>query len=130
MSKQTPQFILELLEKELRRVQSDLLEKVATKYNLDHAELVESFLPKQLKVCPTKDVAITVTKKHTPLAPAPAEVRCMARIWNRGKGGQCTRARREDSEYCTHHMHNRKHGKIEDVLPRQLYPAHSSALYK
>lgn len=127
---QTPQFILELLDKELRRVQTDLLKKVATKYNLDHEELVTSFLSSPLKLTPTKDVSITVIKKINPSAPPKADHRCMARIWNRGRGGQCTRARREDSDYCTHHVSHLKHGRIDDKVPRELYPAHSSALYK
>jgi hypothetical protein len=128
--KKAPQFIFDLLDRELRRIQSDLLEKVATKYKLDHAELVASFLSKPPELLATQDVSVTVIKNQKPAQPPAKQKRCMARVWNRGKGGQCMRVRRDDCDYCTSHMSNRKHGRIDDKVPRELYPAHATALHK
>ena len=49
--------------------------------------------------------------------------RCMARVWNAGSGGQCTRPRRGDSDFCG--LHQRElaqktlltHGRVDGPIP-------------
>lgn len=127
---ETPRYLLELLETELREVQSELLRKVANKYGLSHTDLVEEFLAPRLKLIPNSHEKITVKKQKNPKPPAPDEERCHARIWNRGKGGQCTKRHIKGEDYCMAHKEKRKHGDIRDTVQRELFPARSSVFYK
>jgi hypothetical protein len=135
---ETPQFIFELFEKELRNIQISLLRKVATSKGLDVEELINEFLPKELKLVPNTKTVIHVKKKNAPPTPPAPEVRCMARVWNRGKGGQCIRNRgeitndnhKQVSEYCSQHEKNRKHGRIDEPPSKEIFPKEAKSLYK
>jgi len=126
---EVPQFIFELFEKELRSIQIQLLTKVATKKRLDVEELIKEFLPEHLKLVSNTKTRIQVKKTHEPSLPPKAEVRCMARVWNRGKGGQCTRERIQ-SDYCSQHEKNRKHGRIDAPPSAEIFSHKSTSLYK
>ena len=136
----TPQFIFELFEKELRNIQISLLRKVATSKGLDLEELINDFLPKELTLVPNTKTVIHVKKKNAPALPPTPELRCMARVWNRGKGGQCIRNRVEIinsnvnnkllSEYCSQHEKNRKHGRIDEAPSKEIFPKEAKSLYK
>lgn len=126
----TPQYLLQLLEVELYEAQSKLLQRVANRYQLSHTELVEEFLSPQLVLIPNATEKITVKKQKNPKPPAPEEERCWARIWNRGKGGQCTKRRLEDSDFCKAHLSRRKHGDMREEVPREIYPYRSAVFYK
>lgn len=129
---QTPAFIFGLLDAELRRVHVELLKNVATKYKLDHDSLVQEFLPQEKldKLVDKRTTTTEVYVKHKKVAHPPPESRCMARIYNRGKGGQCTKSRSESGDLCALHCKYLKHGKITDPVPRELFPFHASAIYK
>lgn len=124
-----PQYLWGLLERELRRSHRELLSKVATKHNLSLEDLERDFLPSTIEFVPNKKVAITIRKKLAPSPPAPEESRCHARVWNRGKGGQCTRKCADASEYCSQHKDQRKHGDMREKPPRHMYPAQKRTLY-
>lgn len=134
----TPSFIFDMFEKELVRMQTELLSKVATKYNLNEAELVETFItgtgqPLALALVPNNSVTVVVQKKknRTEKAIVADESRCVARIWNRGKGGQCTRHVCDHSpRYCSQHQTNRKHGDITNRVDAKLFPKNPTAIYK
>ena len=131
---ETPQFIFDLLERELRTIQINLLEKVSVRYGLNRDDLIADFLPKQLVVVPNSKIVIEVKKCLKPHQIPSAENRCMARVWNRGKGGQCTRnqikVETTESEYCSQHQKNRKHGRINEPASSEIFPRKSNALYK
>ena len=123
----------------MRNIQINLLKKVATRKSFSDAELEElitDLLPEQatLKLVPNTKTRIHIQKKNTETAVPKNEERCMARIWNRGKGGQCTRSRlrQEDamSEYCSQHIKNRKHGRIDEKPSEEIFPKDSKSLYK
>lgn len=140
----TPQFIFELFEKELRNIQISLLRKVATSKGLDLEELINDFLPKELTLIPNTKTIIHVKKKNAPPLPPAPELRCMARVWNRGKGGQCIRNRgelsncnansnvnnKQFSDYCSQHEKNRKHGRIDEPPSKDIFPKEAKSLYK
>merc|ERR1719453_1999021 len=50
---------------------------------------------------------------------------CMARTWNDGKGGQCTRPRAENSDLCAMHIKQRDsekglvHGRVDGEVPEK-----------
>ena len=128
-----PQFIFDLLDGELRRCQIELLEKVAAKYGLECEELVREFVPMPTTtLVPASDVEITIHKKWKPKPIPPASERCLARIWNRGRGGQCTRPKKsEKSEcYCIYHEKHRRYGDIREAPDLSQFPKKHSVLYK
>jgi hypothetical protein len=135
---EVPQFIFELFEKELRSIQIDLLKKVATKNGLNVDELIKDFLPEHLKLVSNTKTRIQVQKKNEPPSPPKPEERCMARVWNRGKGGQCIRRRmsnendnkNEKCDYCSQHEKNRKHGRIDQPPSKEVFSQKSSVVYK
>jgi len=61
---------------------------------------------------------------HHTFAAVPSDDRCMARVWNRGQGGQCSRRRTEDSELCGQHdleaqQRGLTHGRIDGEIPKE-----------
>ena len=130
----TPKYIFDILQDELRLQQVSLLKKIATKYNIPEDELIE-LLPKQPKIIPKTAISITVEKKIEPKKTPPTNCRCCARIWGRGKGGQCTRKcfiddNDNQTEYCLQHQNNRKHGRIDEDFPKEVFPRKETSLYK
>ena len=135
----TPQFIFELFEKELRTIQISLLAKVAISHGLNHAELIEEFIPSRLILIPNTKTRVQVKKTNVTPSIPPPENRCMARVWNRGKGGQCIRSRGVidnksaaaiECEYCSQHQKNRKHGRIDEPPSKEIFPKEAKSLYK
>jgi hypothetical protein len=124
-----PSFLFELLEKELTNIQEKLLEKVAKKYDLSETELKEEFLT-PLKVIPNTNTKVVICKKQKGRKIPLDECRCMARIWNRGKGGQCTRKRKGENEYCCQHIEKRKHGDIREMPSKKVFCHKTKILYK
>ena len=126
-----PNFIFELFQNELENMQKTLIHKIATKYNLDEAEIVSEFVPaRSLKLIPNTKVSVVVKKKLETKQVPELKNRCVARVWNRGKGGQCTRLKHEDCEYCAQHKINRKHGRIDEKAEKSIFPQSSHAVYK
>ena len=104
---------------------------MATKYKLDYENLVEEFIPTKIKLVPNTKTSIEIKKKNAPIKLPSLEERCMARVWNRGKGGQCIRTRFNDNcEYCSQHEKNRKHGRIDEPPNGNIFPKESKAIYK
>lgn len=131
---EVPSFIFTLLNKELFEIQRALLEKVANDKGLDTDELVATYLSDPLSITPNTKTKVEVVKRKDPRPPPDPEHRCMARVWNRGKGGQCSRSRSgPDCELCTNHakMVSLKHGRISDRPPPGVFGASGKkVLYK
>jgi hypothetical protein len=131
-----PSFIFTVLNKELFEIQRGLLERIANDKGLDATELVATYLSDPLVVTPNTKTKIEVVKKKDPRPPPEADNRCMARVWNRGRGGQCTRTRSgTDCDLCANHakMQVLKHGRIDDRPPPGVFGASGArkkALYK
>ena len=126
----TPSYLWNLLEEEIIRIEKDILKKVATKYNIDYEEIEKEFLDKPMKMIPNKDVSIVIKKEVKHKIKIEKEDQCCARVWNRGKGGQWTRKKKDGEDYCTQHINNRKHGDITDLPDRTIFPKKSNSLYK
>ena len=126
---EVPAFLFDLLNHQLREVQSELLEKVAKKYQLDVAGVKAEFLG-DIVLVPEKKEKVIICKKQKGRKLPCDDQRCMARIWNRGKGGQCTRFRKEGAEFCCQHLEKRKHGKISEEPPKEVFQHTTKILYK
>lgn len=124
---EVPSFIFECLEKELFQIQYNLLQKVATKHNLNLEELQKDFL-QPVEVSAEEQAYICKRQRRKQL-PDP-EKRCIARVWNRGKGGQCTRIKCDGEDLCKQHLGGCKHGVIGDMPPKQVFGKSIRALYK
>lgn len=124
-----PSFLFDLLNQQLREVQEQLLENVAKKYQLDVGKVKEEFLG-PLVLIPEKKEKVIICKKQKGRKLPSDEQRCMARIWNRGKGGQCTRFRKEGADCCCQHLEKRKHGLITEDPPKQVFQHTTKILYK
>jgi hypothetical protein len=128
-----PKFIFDILEKELYDMQCALLHKVAEAYDLDAQKLIASMLKEPIAIVPNTKSKVEVVRRMEPKPVPPAKCRCMARIWNRGKGGQCTRARAEDQDLCSHHLRGAlRHGRVDDPPPKDVFASTNKqkALYK
>lgn len=124
-----PQYLWDLLNRELIFSHTELLRKVATKYDIPFAELVDEFIPKNAKLIPNKEQPIMIHKKMKPKKEPSDDTRCCARIWNRGKGGRCTRSQAPNCEYCLQHSKDRKHGDFRESAPREIYPKKKQLMF-
>lgn len=122
----TPAFIFELLNKELRGIQEKMCREIATKYDLDFEEVSRPYLT----IIKEIDEKVFICKKTKSRKLPDNEERCNARVWNRGKGGQCCRSRKNDSMFCSQHSENSKHGVITDTPNRTLFPRKTRIIYK
>jgi hypothetical protein len=125
----TPAFIFDLLNNELQQIQIKMLEKISKKYNIDINELKNEFI-KPLSIIPEKTEKVIIMKKQKGRKLPSDEERCTARIWNRGKGGQCSRPRKKNECFCCQHVENRKHGIISEPPSKKVFKHNTNIVYK
>jgi hypothetical protein len=139
MAAEIPQYIFGVLDKELFDIQYQLICKISAEYNLNVEEVVSKCLPQKqstnIQPLTTKKIEV-IAKKNAP-PPLEDELRCTARIWNRGRGGQCTRARMKGCDLCGNHRklletHGKlHHGRIHQPPPMDVFTGCKQvALYK
>jgi hypothetical protein len=130
---EAPNFIFKLFEKEIIRIQTELLENVATKYDMDKDALIQEFIG-GVTLVPSSKINIVVHKQLNPRTPPNEDNRCRARIWNRGRGGQCMRSRidsnGDECKYCYQHATRRKLGTIDEPPDKSQFPKTPTSLYK
>ena len=126
---EAPNFIFNLFENEIIRIQTELLEKVAAKYEMDKDALIQEFIG-GVTLVPSSKINIVVHKQLNPRTPPKEDERCRARVWNRGRGGQCTRSRIDSCKYCYQHATQRKLGTIDEPPDKSQFPRKPTALYK
>lgn len=92
-------------------------------------ELERDFLAPGVTLVPNRETAIVIHKTQRPRPMPPDDERCFARVWNRGKGGRCSRRMCDGSEYCTQHATVRTNGDVRNPIPKGKYPKHKKAMY-
>lgn len=122
----TPSFIFDLLNKELEIIKEKMCREISEKYNLDFHDVCKPYLT----IIKESDEKIFICKKIKGRKVPDDENRCMARVWNRGKGGQCCRSRKDGTTFCAQHSEIRKHGVIEDAPNRKIFPKKTRIIYK
>lgn len=122
----TPAFIFDLLNKELQSIQEKMCREIAEKYNLDFDEVSRPYLT----IIKETEVKVFICKKTKGRKVPDVEERCRARVWNRGKGGQCCRSLKDGTLFCAQHREVRKHGVIADAPDRDIFPRKTRIIYK
>ncbi|MGA1048219.1 MAG: hypothetical protein ACO3UU_09425 [Minisyncoccia bacterium] len=107
----TPAFIFDILNNEIYTIHKDMLHKISKKYNIDINELTSEFL-KPLTVTPEEIEKVVIYKKHQRRSIPDTLNRCKACIWNKGKGGQCTRSCIQSQSFCAQHIDKQKNGTV------------------
>lgn len=130
-----PGYIFQILEHEFQQMQIGWLKKIAEKYELNEEELKQTCI-EPLKIVPNQTTKIEVIRKTKPRKTAVVTERCMARIWNRGLGGQCSRKHLANEKLCTQHLkelneHTKlRHGWYEEQPPMTVFNGKNKTLYK
>lgn len=133
-----PSFLYDLMNEELFDMQRRLLCKVAEEYKLDKDELIHRILgDAKLRITPNTEVKVDIVRRQIKQTKVQQEEQCIARVWNRGRGGQCSRRANGDSSLCTHHMKEKqqhgslRHGLITEEVPNKIFgTTNKKALYK
>lgn len=126
-----PSFVFQLLQEEICDIQRKLLERVAERYMIPPEDLIDEFVNgKGVQILPEKKEKVVICKKQKGRAVPEDEHRCYARVWNRGKGGQCTRKKVLGSEYCYQHVEERRHGNMGEVAPAKIFRNKTKVIYK
>ncbi len=125
----TPAFVFDILNNELQKIQITMLEGISKKYNIDIDELKKEFI-KPLRVIPEKTEKVVILRKQKGRKMPSDEERCVARIWNRGKGGQCSRPSKNEQPFCCQHRQHRKHGTIDEPPSDKIFNNKKSVVYK
>jgi len=129
MSLNTPAFVFNTLQKELQDIQVKLLEKVSKTYDIPLDELTETFLS-DLTIIPEKKDKIYICKKYKGRRLPMDKDRCEALIWNKGKGGQCTRPKYNVECFCKQHVSHLCFGSVKDPKHVDKFCIQDRAIYK
>lgn len=124
---EVPAFIFECLQEEIKKVQVEVLKKVADKYGINLEDMVEEFVS---GVSLNREEKVYICRKQRARTLPDEDKRCLARVWNRGKGGQCTRMKCDGEDFCVQHVAYQKHGVISAPPPKDVFGKSIRALYK
>lgn len=125
---EAPAFIFDILNKELYSIHEAMLQKIAVKYKIDIDELTKEFLT-PLNIIDENLEKVVIYKKQQKKTIPNNENRCCARVWNRGKGGQCTRACKSNSLFCSQHVEVRRHGVITEIPSKDIFCKKKNSIY-
>lgn len=129
-----PDFIFELFQNEIKKINMLFLKKICEHYHINFEE-AKMYVEKDLKFSLelSNMEQIKIVKKQKLLDP---EERCIARVYNNKEMHvyQCTR-KKYDCDFCKRHkkMNDKdglKHGTIKDSLPGELIPKELKKLKK
>lgn len=130
---EVPSFLVTILEQELYDIQASLIHKIAKDHDMNAEEMISKYLKKVLCVVPNTEKRVDIIRRNSPRPVTADENRCIARVWNRGRGGQCSRQRQEEyGSYCTQHGREMKekkslrHGTIQENPPKEVFAPRSS----
>lgn len=106
-----PDFILNLFQNEIRKINLQMLEKFCKVFNVD-IEDAKIKLKDQLNIVfePVKNEIVTIVKKQKEIDP---DKRCNARVLRKYEMGQCSRKKIEDCIFCKKHQKMNDAGKLK-----------------
>lgn len=112
MDKDIPLFVKDLLKQEINNIKLNLLKKISEDYDIDEDELKERY------ACDVEMISkslenVEITKKHKYGSKVPNDMRCNARVWNKGSGGRCKRSINKNKLCTLHNRYIEKNGKLK-----------------
>ena len=113
-SYQTEDILNALCESRIK----DIIKEIAKEYNIDSQKLLQKYTNKN----------IIETKFQKRSSNVPQNKKCMARVWNEGKGGQCTRkgTKGNNNDLCGNHLRcimekgQLPNGRIDEEIPENM----------
>jgi len=107
MEENTP--IQPIVSKKIIKIFDDyygtLIKKIGDKYNLNQSDLFKEFKPDSTKIA----IELGIKKRNRRVLEV--NKRCLGRKFD---GCQCTRSKRENSDFCLSHEKNLPQGRIDD----------------
>jgi hypothetical protein len=104
----TDEYIVSSIQTMFQKKLKDILTDISEKYSIDQKQLFDCYLEQHNS---ETDNGSKNKKKKTKKKDEEVAI-CLAR---KADGGQCTRHRKDSSEYCGKHSISLKFGRIDDV---------------
>jgi hypothetical protein len=120
-----PKFVLGIFQKEINDIKLKLIKKIAKDYYLDEEELIKNYIC-NIELINKNLENIQIVKKNNYNSKLKSGNRCLARVYNSGKGSQCKRSRNKN-DLCTLHssiLENEgklKYGYINKPRPKGVF---------
>tara|TARA_Y100000591_G_C21767287_1_gene663528 strand:- start:224 stop:637 length:414 start_codon:yes stop_codon:yes gene_type:complete len=120
-----PLFVKGIFEKEINNIKINLIKHIAKDYSLNEEELIKKYTC-DIEIINKKIENIQITKKNNYNSNLNKEDRCLARVYNNGKGAQCKRSKKHD-DLCTLHYNilikedKLKYGLITEPKPNNVF---------
>lgn len=120
-----PVFVKTIFEEKINEIKINLIKQISKDYFLDEEELIKQYTC-DIQIISNKMENIEIIKKNKYNNDISKKDRCIARVYNNGKGGQCKRSKNINN-LCTLH-HNQlnknktlKYGLITEPKPLELF---------
>ena len=125
-SVELPNFVIGIFQNEVNKIKINLIKQIAKDFHLDEEELIEQYTC-DMKIINKNLENIQISRKNNYNSNIDKDDRCLARVYNNGKGAQCKRSKNED-DLCT--LHNNlllkngklKYGLINEPKPLGAFP--------
>lgn len=117
-----PSLVIKLFQAEIAEIQASLITEISADYNLDRDELINRYieLESNMEIISSKIMKLSITKCQPEIE---SEVRCNARIWNKGMGARCKRKQQESSNLCKFHKIKHDNDQLKYGLISEPRPA-------
>mgnify|MGYP006099314013 CR=1 FL=1 len=120
-----PIFVTTIFQTEINKIKLNLIKQIAEDYYLDEEELIKEYAC-DINIISSKMENIEIVKKNKYNNDISKNHRCLARVYNNGKGGQCKRSKNVDN-LCTLHFNKLdknnklKYGLITEPKPADIF---------
>jgi len=125
-SVELPNFVIGLFQNEINKIKINLIKQICKDFYLDEEELIKEYTC-DINLINKNLENIQIVKKNNYNSNLSDDDRCLARIYNNGKGARCKRSK-NDGKLCT--LHNKiltregklKCGYIDEPRPNGVFP--------
>ena len=121
-STELPVFVKSIFQNEINKIKINLIKQIANDYYLDEEELIKEYAC-DINIISKKMENIEIVKKNKYNNDISKNHRCLARVYNNGKGGQCKRSKNIDNLCTLHYNQLQKNNKLKYGLITEPKPA-------
>lgn len=121
-----PKFVIGIFQNEVNKIKINLIKQICKDFYLDEEELIKEYIC-DINLINKNLENIQIVKKNNYNSELSNDDRCLARIYNNGKGARCKRSKNCNG-LCTLHNNilNRngklKYGYINKPKPKSAFP--------